>query len=445
MFVVSIASFFTAMSLSIVFVVYPDLAAEFPHSSSATLSWVLNIFTIVGAPAFVLGSVIGERYGRKRTLIGGLLGFTLGSVFAALSPGPGWIICARGIQAASSAAILPMSATLIMREFPESHRGMAAAGWSAIGGIAASLGPSLGGFLISRWSWRAAFWLNVPIGIIAIAAAVKVLDESKNEEAPRIPDLIGMFMLMLGVLACVYGLVQTALWGWASPTVIASITVGVALIIYLFYRCAHHPVPLIDLTLFRSRTYSIGNISMTMFALSYFGTQFGTVLFLTQIWGYSIVKAGLLTTPVFALTAIFSPVAGRFSDRFGDEKLSAPAVGLWAIGVGVLAIGLRSERNLPLWFTGTAIAGTGAGLAWGGVFALLLRRVEPDRISLAASITQTLQRIGNALGIAIAVTILGSRVNTTIADHRRMFAAMAIAAVLTAVADIFLMTQSRQD
>ena len=442
--VVGMGSFLTAMSLSIVFVVYPDLVDEFPHSSNSTLSWVLNVFTIVGAPLFILGSVVGERYGRKRTLVVGLIGFTAASVLAALAPTPGWLIGARAIQAVFTALILPMTATIILNAFPESHRGTAAAGWSAIGGVAASLGPSLGGWLVDTWSWRAAFWINVPTGLVATIAAVVVLDESKNDNAPRLPDVIGMFALMGGVALLVFGLVQSGQWGWTSSSVLASIVAGAALLLLLVYRSGHHPVPLIDLTLFRSRTYSFGNISMLMFALSYFGTQFGAVLFLRQIWGFSLLDAGLLSTPVFAFTALFSLAAGRISDRFGDEKLSAPAVAIWTIGVGLLAFGLHGQRNMVLWFTATSIAGAGAGLAWGGIFALVLRRVEPERMSLAASITQTLQRIGNALGVAVAVTILGSRVSATLSDHRRVFLAMTIAAAITVVSNLLLLPRTRQ-
>jgi EmrB/QacA subfamily drug resistance transporter len=442
--VVGIGSFLTAMSLSIVFVVYPDLVDEFPNSSNSTLSWVLNVFTIVGAPLFVLGSVAGERYGRKRTMVLGLVGFTVTSVLAALAPGPGWLIVARALQAVFTALILPMTATIILNAFPEAHRGVGAASWSAIGGVAASTGPSLGGWLIDTWSWRAAFWLNVPIGIAATIATVAVLDESKSEEAPPVPDVVGMFALMGGVGLLVFGLVQSSEWGWASGSVIASMAAGAALIALLIHRSTRHPVPLIDLRLFRSRTYSFGNISMFMFALSFFGTQFGAIVFLRQVWGYDLLDAGLLSTPVFAFTALFSLAAGRISDRFGDEKLGAPAVAVWTIGVALLAIGLRDHRNMALWFSATSIAGAGAGLTWGGLFALVLRRVEPEHMSLAASITQTLQRLGNALGVAVAVTILGSRVGTTLGDHRRMFAAMTVAAVITIISNSLLLPRTRR-
>ena len=442
--VVGMASFITAMSLSIVFVVYPDLVEEFPNSSNSTLSWVLNIFTIVAAPLLILGGAAGERYGRKRTMLIGVLGFTVASVFAALSPSPGWLIAARAVQAVFTALILPTTATIVFNAFPASHRGAAAAGWSAIGGVAASLGPSFGGWLVDTWSWRAAFWLNVPIGVVAMIAAATVLDESKNDNAPRVPDVVGMFALMGGVGLLVFGLVQSSQWGWSSGPVLASIAAGTLLVAMLLYRCAHHPVPLIDLSLFRTRTYSFGNVSMLMFALSYFGTQFGAVLFLRQIWGYSLLDAGLLTTPVFAFTAVFSLAAGRITDRFGDEKLSAPAVAIWTIGVALLAFGLQGERNLALWFVATSISGAGAGLAWGGIFALVLRRVDDERMALAASITQTLQRIGNALGVAVAVTILGSRVETSLADHRRMFAAMAIAGAVTVVSNLLLLPRAHR-
>ena len=187
LFAVGLGSFLTAMSLSIVFVVYPDLVEEFPNSSNSTLSWVLNVFTIVGTPLFILGAVAGERYGRKRTMVLGLVGFTAASVLAALAPNPGWLIAARAIQAVFTALHLADDRHAHPQHVPRVAPRHRRAAWSAIGGVAAALGPSLGGWLVDTWSWRAAFWINVPIGTIATFAAVTVLDESKNETPPAYP------------------------------------------------------------------------------------------------------------------------------------------------------------------------------------------------------------------------------------------------------------------
>lgn len=414
--VVGLTSFQTSMNLSIVFVVFPDLVKDFPHAGNAQLSWVLNVFSIVGAPTLVIAGAIGERWGRKRTLLTGVVGFTVVSVLGALAPGPDTLIAVRALLALSASLILPMSATIVLREFPVSHRGIAAGTWSAIGGVAAAMGPSVGGFLVQQGGWRWAFWLNVPIGVVAFASCLFVLRESRDESAPRVPDVVGTLALMAGIGAAVFALVQSTTWGWSDTRILTALVVGGALLVFMLYRCTRHPAPALELDLFRERTYGLGNIAMLTFSISFFASQFISVLFLTQVWGYDVRDAGLLATPVFALTAAMSPVAGRIGDRYGDEALVAPAALCWTVGIAVLAFGLGGERNLPVWFAGITIAGIGSGLTWGGLFATVLRNVAPDRFAMAASISQTLQRIGNALGVAVAVTLLGDRASAAVGE-----------------------------
>jgi EmrB/QacA subfamily drug resistance transporter len=446
--VVGLTSFQTSMNLSIVFVVFPDLVKDFPNAGNAQLSWVLNIFSIVGAPTLVIAGALGERWGRKRTLLTGVVAFTVTSVFGALAPGPNALIVVRAVLALSASLILPMSATIVLREFPVSHRGIAAGTWSAIGGVAAAMGPSVGGFLVQQGGWRWAFWLNVPIGIVAFFACLLVLRESRDDNAPRVPDVIGTLALMAGIGATVFALVQSTTWGWDDKRTLFALGAGVVLLAYMLYRCTRHPAPAIELDLFRERTYGLGNIAMLTFSISFFASQFVSVLFLTQVWGYDVRDAGLLATPVFALTALMSPVAGRIGDRYGDEALVAPAALCWTAGIAVLAFGLDGDRNLPLWFVGITIAGIGSGLTWGGLFATVLRHVVPDRFAMAASISQTLQRIGNALGVALAVTVLGDRASGSLGvagTFPRVFLMCAVFGFVTAVVMAVLRADQHRD
>ncbi|HEV8297528.1 MAG TPA: MFS transporter [Acidimicrobiales bacterium] len=444
--IIGLTSFQTSMNLSIVFVVFPDLVAEFPKASNAELSWVLSIFAIVGAPTLVFAGAFGERWGRKRTLLLGVALFTLTSVLAALAPSPGWIILARAALAIAASMILPMSATLVLREFPMSHRGVASGTWSAIGGVAAAMGPSVGGILVQLGSWRWAFWLNVPIGVVAFVACWIVVQESRDETATRLPDAIGAIGLMLGIGGAVLGLVQSPDWGWADARTVAAIGGGIVLIGAVLVRSIRHPVPILELNLFRARTYGWGNAGMLTFSVSFFATQFTSVVFLTQVWGYSVRDAGLLATPVFALTALMSPVAGRIADRFGEFILVPVSTAVWSVGVLWLALTLGGERDMTAWFVGISIAGVGSGLSWGGLFSMVLRRMPAERFAMAASISQTLQRIGNALGVAVAVTVLGSRANASRGEpgpFPRVFATAALFGALTAASSIAARTRRR--
>lgn len=409
--VVGLTGFQTSMALSIIFVAYPDIRAAFPGSSPVTLSWVLNVFSIVGAPTMVLGSAFSERVGRKRSMLLGIGLFTAISVVAALATDPAVIIGARAVMAIASSLILPVSAALILREFPESHRGVAMGYWSAAGGVAGALGPSLGGWLIDRGGWQWAFWINVPLGLLSLVAGAVVLRESKEEVRRPWPDALGALLLMVGIGAIVLGLVQTRVWGWGDPRELAALAVGALLVATLVVRSRTHPEPILRLELFRVTTYRLGNLMMLFFALSFFGFQFLSVQLLTGPWGYDIGTAGLLATPVFLLISVMGPIAGRFTDRHGNGLL-APSALVWVVSLATFALLVDGERNLPLWWAFIIVGGTGSGFVWGALFAMIMKRLPATDFSNGASVTQTLQRIGNALGVAVMVTVLSTTVTT---------------------------------
>ena len=440
--VVGLTGFQTSMALSIIFVAYPDIRAAFPGSSPVTLSWVLNVFSIVGAPTMVLGSAFSERVGRKRSMLLGVAMFTAISVVAALATDPAVIIGARAVMAIASSLILPVSAALILREFPESHRGVAMGYWSAAGGVAGALGPSLGGWLIDRGGWQWAFWINVPLGLLSLVAGAVVLRESKEEVRRPWPDAFGALLLMVGIGAIVLGLVQTRVWGWGDPREIAALAFGTLLVATLVVRSRTHPEPILRLELFRVTTYRLGNLMMLFFALSFFGFQFLSVQLLTGPWGYDIGTAGLLATPVFLLISVMGPIAGRFTDRHGNGLL-APCALVWVVSLTTFALLVDGERNLPLWWAFIIVSGTGSGFVWGALFAMIMKRLPAAEFSNGASVTQTLQRIGNALGVAVMVTVLSTTV--TAGDVTSFPTAFGVLAAFGLVATVVGHIASRAD
>jgi EmrB/QacA subfamily drug resistance transporter len=413
--VVAIIGFQTAMALSIVFVAYPDIRAAFPGSSPTELSWVLNIFSIVGAPTMVLGGAVTERIGRKRGMLLGTAAFTIASVLAALAPTPAWIIVARALMAIAASFILPVSAALIMREFPDSHRGMAMGLWSAAGGIAGAAGPSLGGWLVDAGGWPWAFWINVPFGLIGLLAGAIVLRESRDDERRPWPDALGALLLMIGVGAIVLALVETRQWGWGDARIAGLLAAGAVLVSALVVRSRSHPRPVVQPSLFASRPYLLGNVMMLFFSISFFGFQFVGVQFLTGPWGYDITTAGLLSTPMFLLIALMGPVAGKYIDRVGTA-LIAPCALVWALSLAGFALLLGPHPDLRLWWALILVGGTSSGFVWGALFAVIMKSVPPREYSGGAGVTQTLQRIGNALGVAVMVTVVPATLTRGRAD-----------------------------
>ena len=205
-----------AMALSMVFVVFPDLEDSFPDSSSATLSWAVNIFTIVGAATLVIGASLARRWGARQALLAGTGLFTLASVAAAVSPNVELLVLCRVVQALGSSLIIPSGAAIVYREFPLHKRGIAVTTWAAIGAVGAAAGPSLGGLLIDVGSWRWAFWLNLPLGIVALAVVAVVIGDTPADRSVRMPDAASSVLLTVGIGAAVLALVQTPEWGWSD-------------------------------------------------------------------------------------------------------------------------------------------------------------------------------------------------------------------------------------
>ena len=437
--VVGLSSFQTALSLSVIFVVYPELTDAFPGASDAELSWVITAFSIVGAAALVLAGAIGDRFGRRRSILWGTAAFSLASAAAALAPNTTVLIIARVAQALASSLTLPAGAATILAAFPKERRGAAIGTWSAVGGVAAAMGPFFGGLLIDAGGWQWAFWINVPMGALAIAWGFFVIPEYRIKSKELLPDPFGSAILALGVSALVFAIVQTGEWQWLDYRTISIAIAGLAATAWLVRRSASHPSPILDLRLFSFHSFAFGNISMTLLAFGFFAFQFSSIQFLTEVWDYEVRDAGLLSTPIFACTAIGSWLAGRLTDRFGAAKVVLPGGVLWLIGIGWLALLAGDTRDLALWLYGVGVGGVGSGLMWGGVFSAVVIDLPERSVALGTAITQTLMRIGSSIGVAVAVSIIGAALAAS--SFRTAFA---ISAISCTVAMLFLSRRERR-
>jgi EmrB/QacA subfamily drug resistance transporter len=418
-----------AMALSMIFVIFPDLERSFPDASSATLSWAVNIFTIVGAATLVLGSALAYRYGPKQALLAGTALFTFGSIAAALAPNVGTLVACRVVQGLGTSLTIPAGAAIVFHEFPLARRGAAVATWSAVGAVGAALGPSLGGLLIDVGSWRWAFWLNLPVGTISLVAAALVIPATPPHPEVRMPDAVSSVVLFAALGALVLALVQTPAWGWDDARTIIALVAGASMLAMVIRRSTRHPRPLLQLDLFRYRFFGVGNLALTVFSVSFFGLLFTNVVFLTGVWDYSIRRAGILTTPIFVATAVMSVVAGRLGQRVGYRAVMIVGGGLWVVGTLWMALGMHAAPNPGAWLGAIVVVGLGSGLLWGAMMAIIISPLPLASMSAGTGLNQTLQNLGNTLGVAIAVTVLGE---ITVGD-RAGFPALWVASAIVAV------------
>src|SRR4051812_2343599 len=253
--VASVAVFIGFLDVTIVNIAFPDIQRDFATSSRADLSWVLNAYNVVFAALLVPAGRLADIVGRKRMFMIGVVAFVASSAACGLAGSVEALVAARVLQAASGAILVPTSLALLLPEFPLSQRATATSIWTATGAVAAAVGPSLGGVLVDQLDWRWVFFVNIPIGLAALIPARRILRE--HREPGALPDALGAALLVAGVGLIALGIVKGQDWGWGSTRVVASLAAGVAVLPVVVARSLRRPAPVIELSLFRVRSFSV--------------------------------------------------------------------------------------------------------------------------------------------------------------------------------------------
>jgi EmrB/QacA subfamily drug resistance transporter len=405
--VVSAAVFMASLDLFIVNIAFPDIAKEFHGTTLANLSWVLNGYTIVFASLLVPLGRLADRLGRRRFFVGGLLLFVAASAAAAAAPSIEALVAARVVQAVGAAALMPTSLALLLAEIPLSKRATAIGIWAATGGIAAAAGPPLGGLLVEA-SWRWVFLINVPIGLAAAFAATRVLRESSDPEHARRPDMLGAALLTTAVGLLALGLVKAPDWGWTDGRTIATLTGSALAVASFVYRSAHHEAPVVELPMLRVRSFSMASTAAFLFSAGFGAMLLGGVLFLTSVWHYSVLEAGIAFAPGPFSAAVFALPAGRLGPRVGTHVLTTLGCLVFAAGAAWWALRVGSDRAyLTEMLPGMLLTGIGVGLTLPSVSAAAVSELPPARLATGSAVLQMARQLGIALGVAVLIAIFG--------------------------------------
>ena len=406
--VVSTAVFMSSLDLFIVNIAFPDIRADFTGSTLAELSWILNAYAIVFAALLVPFGRSADRLGRKRSFLAGLAIFTLASGLSAIAPNVELLVAARVLQAVGAAAVFPTSLALVLPEFPASERRTAVAIWAAVGGVAAAAGPPVGGLLVEA-GWQLVFLVNLPIGVALLAVAARVLRETRERpDAPR-PDLIGALLLTAGIATLVLAIVKAPDWGWGSGRTLALLATAVAIVAWFAARSARHPTPVVEPELVRRRPFALANLAGLLFFMAFGAMLLSTVLFLTGVWGHSVLRAGLELAPGPAMAALFAVPAGRLAERHGERIVGAAGSLLFALGGVWWIANVGAEASYAAaYLPGMLIGGAGVGLVIPSMFSAATASLPPERFATGTAITSMSRQIGVALGVAILVAVLGT-------------------------------------
>ncbi len=291
--VTALGAFMASLDLSIVNIVFPALQRSFPHDPRATLTWVITGYSIVFGSLLVTAGRTADRLGSRRMFFAGMAVFTLGSALCGLAPTVDLLVAGRVIQGCGAACLLPASLSLLLGAFPVERRSQVVALWGGVGALAVATGPSLGAVIVSGAGWRWAFYINLPVAAVAWLVGRRVLARSGGNAARGTPDYSGVVLVSTALAALVLAISQGSTWGWSSGRTIACFAGAIVLGAAFLYRSAHHPEPVLDLSLFSARSFSVANAATLLYAMGFFAMLLGNILFLTGVWHYSILQAGL--------------------------------------------------------------------------------------------------------------------------------------------------------
>ncbi|MEU2348032.1 MFS transporter [Modestobacter sp. NPDC049651] len=406
--VLSLAAFMASLDVFIVNVAFDAIGAELRGPSLSQLSWVLNAYAIVYAALLIPAGRVADRYGRKGGFLVGLAVFTAASVACAASNGIWELVGARVVQAAGAALLTPASLGLVVASAAPEHRARSVRTWAASGAVAAALGPVVGGLLVEA-SWRWVFLVNLPIGLLALAAAARWVPASRDRSVQRLPDALGAALLAVGVGALALGLVEGPDWGWAGGRTIVAWLVAVLAAAGFAWSTARHPAPVVAPALLRVRAFGWANLTSLLFAAAFAASLLSRVLWLQQVWDWSAVRSGLAITPGPLMVPLFSVVAHRLARRLPIGVVVAVGCLLTAVGAVVVSLSVGPVPHYAADFLpGWLIGGAGVGLALPSILSSAAADLPPGQAATGSAVVNTTRQIGTALGVSVFVAVLGT-------------------------------------
>ncbi len=436
----SLGSLLVFIDSSILNVAFRSVVADFGVQHRQELTWAFSGYNIAFAAALLTAGRAADRFGRKRAFLTGIVIFVIGSALCGFAPRVDLFLAARVIQALGGALIVPSALALILPEFPPEKRSVAIGISGAVGGLSAAFGPALGGILVETFGWRSVFTVNIPIGAIALFLGNRILRESKDPTATGLPDPLGAILAMVGVGLLTAAIVQGDEWGWASPRVIGAVVIAIALLALLIQRCRTHPVPVMDLSLFRLRFFSAANAAAMLFSMGFYAMFFTNISFAQAIFGYSPIRSGLSIAPGPVLAAVFAGPAGKWAQQKGHKTIIVPGLGLFALGLILFAMFVTPTSSYWGPFViAQMIVGIGVGLAISTLSSASNAYLPPQRFGMGSAINSTGRQFGAALGLAIvsALQINSPKNNPMVGFDRSWIFAASISIVAGAVMLLF--------
>ena len=402
----SFALFMVMLDNTAVNVALPSIQEEFGASLSA-LEWTVNAYTLTFAVLLVTGGRLGDIFGRRRMFLFGVVVFSLASATIGFAPSEGWLVASRAVQGIGAAFMMPGTLSIISNAFPPEERGKAIGTWAGVSAIALAAGPLLGGWLTEEVSWRAIFFLNLPVAVGAIVVTLFAAHESRDETVGRTVDIPGIAGMTVGLTALVFALVEGNAWGWGSPAIIGLLVLSVVAFAAFVAIERHAAAPVVDFEALRSKQFLGANVVAFMVSFGMLAMFFFLALYMQNILGYSPLEAGVRFLPSTVVIIFAGPVSGRLADRFGPRPLMVTGMLITALSLFWQS---RIEVDTSYAFLAPAfvLMGLGMGLVMSPMSMAAMNAVDRSKAGVASGTLSMFRMVGGTFGVAALGALVAS-------------------------------------
>jgi EmrB/QacA subfamily drug resistance transporter len=403
---VAFGLFMIMLDNTVVNVALPSIQRSL-HLKISELEWVVAGYALTFGALMLTGGKLADLFGRRRMFVVGLVVFTASSLACGLAGSASVLIAARVVQGLGAALMNPSTLSIITVTFPPRQRGTAIGIWAGVSALALAIGPLVGGLLTERISWGWIFFINVPIGVIGIAAAYAFIEESRDMSREQRPDVPGLVTSALGLFSLTYALIEANNYGWTSGRILVAFAIAAVSLAAFVLLELHQRLPMLDLSLFRNSVFAGANLVMLLVGLAMFGVFFYVSLYVQQVLGYSPIQAGASFLPWTVLIIILAPMAGRLADRVGPRGLVTFGMLLIASSLYVFS---RMGVHESFWglLPAMLLGGVGMSATMAPVTAAAMGSVRPDKAGVGSAVLNSMRQVGGSLGIAVMGAIVAA-------------------------------------
>ncbi|MEV6162340.1 MFS transporter [Streptomyces sp. NPDC052052] len=397
---------------SVVAIANPAIGKDL-GASTAELQWVTNAYLLALAASMILGGKLGDRFGRRFYYLVGVGGFVVTSVAIGLNSSIEGVIAFRALQGLCGGILMPNTLGILRAVFPPKKFALAVGVWGMVSAVSTSLGPIVGGLLVEHVNWESVFFLNAPIGIVALLFSMAVLAESKNSTGHHRFDIPGVVLLAAGLVALVFGIVKGETWGWASAGTLGSIALGLVLLVLFGWYETRQEHPLLPMRLFRNRSLTTGAVMTLLNFFVMLGGIFFIMLYLQNVRGYTPVEAGISTLPMSIASLFASPLGSQLTDRFGPRVTIPLGLVLSAAAMFGMLTWTVDSSYATMWPPFIAM-GLGVGIVLPATAAAIIGNAPVRDGGVASGLQSTMLQIGGALGTSVLVTVISGKVGSSL-------------------------------